>query len=263
VLIESYRVGSFVDWINPLTLLFPLGCTAEPDTKPSSNNPNDMFAVNTVTTGSKCSITPVNTSNQNPVEGPVTLPNVHVLAMSSWCLSFLPVTLAEIFLATCMTFVLSITICLPSGIIPYPNNGDDIDLSGVHGTVQDGPDGEAIFVLKCKLPPGFFNVKYKRRVLKVNYPGHNQENWGHGLNALEKDVKKKNTDDSKPLYAVCQYQLPFKVLKNINSTDILTQFDSEDGNCSVTFHLFHIDQSGRKSAGLKKCAIFSSKEADK
>jgi len=116
-----------------------------------------MFAVDTATTG-KRSITPVNNSNNTPVEGSVTLPNVHVLAMPSWCLAFLPPTLAEIFLATCMTFVLSITICLPSGVVPYPNEGEDIDLTGVVGSVQDGPDGESIFVLKCQLPPGFFNV---------------------------------------------------------------------------------------------------------
>ena len=181
-----------------------------------------------------------------------------ILPLAKDEIAFVPPHLAQVTKSSSQTHVLSITLAVTSGVVPIlsvdlDGNAEDLDLSGLLGSVEDGPNGEPLFVYKERQSQTFYNPSWKKATAAANMPGSKKEDWNRVLTGFENTVAAHQTKAGDSVYSVAQFQLPFKVLKDIKPTDILSMMD-DDGSCSITYKFWHADQSGRNADSITKMA---------
>lgn len=130
------------------------------------------------------------------------------------------------------------------------------NFSRVKFSVEDGRNGESIFVFKQPVSKLNLRTVWKKKTIQATKTGDDLENWTRGMVQFENDVAKYQEKTNAPVYSVSHFTLPFKCVKKIEEEGILPLFDPDDGSCGITFQLWHADQSGRENVPIKKgCTI--------
>jgi len=192
-----------------------------------------------------------------PTEGPTTLDASLVIALKRNELWMVPVILGDIVKSASQSFFIHLHFVLASGVVNFDPmedlQGDDYepDLSRFNVEIIDGPNGETLLVIKQQLPAALWHAK----VIASSYPpgfGASNENHTRAMLALKNNVANRQyKSDNEPLFGVCQFVLPFKVLKDVKEEDHHCACD-DDGATTVSYRLWHAEQSGRTSSEIKK-----------
>lgn len=202
-------------------------------------------------------------------EGFVTLKTDCALQLArneKWCVT---PHWAQVLTGHDQTMILQLTVIPNSGAVPITLVPDLEDVenekekyvmegnfSRVKFSVEDGRNGESIFVFKQPVSKLNLRTVWKKKTIQATKTGDDLENWTRGMVQFENDVAKYQEKTNAPVYSVSHFTLPFKCVKKIEEEGILPLFDPDDGSCGITFQLWHADQSGRENVPIKKgCTI--------
>jgi len=218
-------------------------------------DPNDMFAAppQLVARGVKraaVSISPVPAA-ETITEGPVKLVTDIVFPLQKDEKAITPLNCASVNKAASQSCFASLGITTTSGSACMDENSNWI-LDGLSCSVEDGPNDASVLVHKELTSPSTNRADWVKKTAMAMFSDPViQENWSRSCNSFDNDVASHQTKAHDPIYAVANFTLPFKVLKEIKPADILPIFD-DDGTVNLHFHLWHADQSGRNTASINR-----------
>jgi hypothetical protein len=222
---------------------------------------DDLFAL-TTNFSKKRAVSPFGSGEPTTiVEGALDLKTDRVLALAKHEKFMAPTHFAEVLKGHNKTYCCQLTVIPESGAVPFemvpdPDDEDNdvmqANFSRLKYTVEDGPNGDSIFVFKQKIDPVTTRTDWKKKTIQASMTGADLENWSRGTVALENHIAQYQEKDNDPIYSVSHFTLPFKCIKKIEEKDIFPVFDRTNGSVGLTFHLWHSDQSGRQNVSIKK-----------
>jgi len=209
--------------------------------------PDSLVAARGVKRGA-VSISPVPPA-ETITEGPVDLVTDIVLPLTKDEKPLHPFNCAAVNKAASQSHHAHLSITASSGVVFQLENGR-WNLRGISCSIEDGPNDTSVFVHKELTSPASNHADWVKDTALARFPDPViQENWRRSCTALDNTIAAHQTKADDPVYAVANFALPFKVLKEIKHTDVLPIFD-DDGSVNLHFHLWHADQSGRNAASI-------------
>jgi len=168
---------------------------------------------------------------------------------------FVPMATVSVFEGSNMTFCLGIKITSLSGVVYTVKNKDNqaiVYLGNIQYKILYSPEGHCVLCYSEKAGKVTTKISMQSKAMENNIPtGSNPKDWGHFKTAQEKNIKASTENDGDSVYGVCQWVLPFRVLKNVTNADYFLLFERKTSGHSLSLLLWHADQSGHTAVKIK------------
>ena len=189
-------------------------------------------------------------------ESRVYLPTDIVFPLAKNEIDFKPVVTASVFKGSNQAYCLGMKITASSGVVGIAKGVDRaLWLENIKYTVLYAHDGRCIIRYDELLGRATTSTQLQVKTMAIA-PKSNAKDWGHFHTAQEDNLASHQEKDGDPIHAVCQFILPFKVLKNITHADYFSLYDPKTGGYTLSLLFWHADQSGRTAVQIEN-AVFA------
>jgi len=225
--------------VNLLTIIIPLQCTVKlehavaPAAKRRAVSPPHAF-VDAILV------------EENKVE----LQSDVVFPLAKNKMPFTPVCFASVFMAVNLAYCLGLKITASSGVVGIHSSEVGVIMDNIKYSIHYAPDGRCVLRYEEICGRATTNTKLQAKNL-ARQPRPNAKDWGRFHTGQENNMEGRTDQDHKCIKAVCQFVLPFKVLKNVTEADFFSMYDPKTGGYTLSLLLWHADQSGRTAVQIK------------
>jgi len=167
---------------------------------------------------------------------------------------FTPFATASVFKASSMTYCMGIKITTSSGVVFVVKNKDNEEgafLGNIQYKILYAADGRCVLWYSEKMGKASTNNKLQVRTMNSVPPKGHIKDWDTFNTAQDKNYKDSTIDDDDSIYAVCQWVLPFKVMKDVTESDYYSLYERKTNGHALSLLMWHFDQSGRNATKLK------------